>query len=95
MTTPPDSLAALGFAAAHGLDTSLSSEEYVADIRGGEADAQVASPRTTADRRAYWLAYARTTAAGRTSDDLLAEARDPDAMEALPPVTNSPIKQYL
>lgn len=95
MTTPPDSLAALVLATARGLDTSLSSEEYLADMHGGEADAQVASPRTGAERRAYWQAYARTTAAGRTSDDLLAEARDPDAIEALRPVANSPIKQAL
>jgi bifunctional DNA-binding transcriptional regulator/antitoxin component of YhaV-PrlF toxin-antitoxin module len=31
-----DPLAALGFALRHGLETSMSSDEYLADLRGGE-----------------------------------------------------------
>ena len=75
MNTPPDPLAALGFAAAHGLDTSQSSDEYVADIRSGETDDLVVPLTPEVERRARWQAYARTTAAGRTSDELFAEAR--------------------
>ena len=75
MTTPPDPLAAIGFAATHGLDSSQSTDAFLADLRGGEADDQVAPAMTQGERRAYWQAYARTTAEGRTSDELLAEAR--------------------
>ena len=33
-----DPLAALGFAAQHGLETTMSSNEFLADLRGGETD---------------------------------------------------------
>lgn len=33
-----DPLAALGFAAEHGLDSSIRSDDYLADLRGGETD---------------------------------------------------------
>ena len=75
MTTAPDPLAAIGFAAAHGLDSSQSTDAFLADLRSGEVDDQVVPAMTQAERRAYWRAYARTTTEGRTSDELLAEAR--------------------
>lgn len=33
-----DPLAALGFAVRHGLETTMSTDEYLADLRGGETD---------------------------------------------------------
>ena len=33
-----DPIAALGFAARHGLETTMSADEYLADLRGGETD---------------------------------------------------------
>jgi len=35
---PADPLAALDFAERHGLETIISSDEYLAEVRGGEAD---------------------------------------------------------
>lgn len=90
MTTPPDPLAALGFAAAHELD---SSDDYLADVRGGETDDQAEPLTPEAERRARWQAYVRTTTDGRSSDDLVAEARDPDAAAELHSADSSPVVQ--
>ena len=75
MTSAPDPLAALGFAAAHGLDSTQSSDAFLANLRSGEAEDLMPHSREKAQRRAYWRAYARMTNGGRTSDELLAEAR--------------------
>jgi hypothetical protein len=80
MTTPPDPLAALGFAAAHGLDASQSTDDYLADLRGDEADDHAVLLTPEAERRARWRAYARTTNPNCLSDELFAETRDRDAV---------------
>lgn len=61
MTTAPDPLAALGFAAAHGLDRSQSSDEYMVDMRSGETDDLVVPLTPEAERRARWPNSANDT----------------------------------